>query len=551
MPPLDGLDESQRAAGSADGHSLVLAGPGSGKTRLLSAKAQYLLECNNVGVLAAVSFTRDSASELVVRIGPQYQDRVQAGTFHALALQQAGRSRGRILDESGRIHYIVDALERTGIDMPLDYAITTIDRFKATMAPPPSEGEEAEVFRAYQSALSKHGLIDFQDILLNSVKGMRAGEIKPVPAKWLLVDEAQDMDDVQYAWIMCHVKAGAEVTLVADDDQSIYGWRHALGYAGLVRFERDTQARRFVLNANYRSEPRIVAGSLSVIANNAERFDKRIQPKRRRTEAEAAVRVRAYDSQYTEAEAVAEALRSAPAGWGVLSRTNRRLDLVELSCGAIGVPVIRLGGKSFWDRAPAAAFLAFLDDLVKQDLRSGVTRLASFVDGVTREDLERLHDADKPTHTALRELVKHAPEWSRLAAQAKRADLALRAIALWGDKYLQKKPMSVFRPAMRHVTRLNGSVAQRVAYIRRAKKKTADPDAERPVLASLHASKGLEWPQVWLVGCEDGHMPHVDAPLDEERRLFYVGMTRAKDGLFISHSLEDAVASRFIAEIGQ
>lgn len=549
---LNALDDSQKNAGLAIGHSLVLAGPGSGKTRLLSAKANYLIQKHQTGSLVAVSFTRDSAMEINERIGINDTGRVLTGTFHSLALRQIKPvTKDRILDDAGRIHYIMQAIDETGINLPIEDASLAIDTYKSTLTPPPSNGEEVEVFRAYQDLIKKHRLIDFQDILRNAVLWMRTKKIKPLQARWMLVDEAQDLDDVQYAWVMEHIKNGSEVTLVADDDQSIYGWRHALGYLGLTRFEKEAQAKRYVLTGNYRCVPEIVSISQELISHNNNRFEKKIFAKRTSLNANQPLLISAFENDYKEADSVVQAIKKNPNGeWGILSRTNRKLDLIELACSFHQIKINRLGGRSFWDRPPSSAVLALMEDLSKNDILSGVARFARFAKDVTKEDITLLSNNEKPTHKGLAILLKHLPDWSQNAKHEDRVNLTLRAMIIWADKNIEKRYKSIVLSALSHIKKLHGSIGKRIAFIRRSQKEIDSHKESNVMLASMHSSKGLEWENVWIIGCEDGTIPHTDSPIEEERRLFYVGITRAKNNLTISHVLSDSsVPSRFISEI--
>lgn len=561
------LDRAQQAAVTAHGNLLILAGPGSGKTRVLSARGCHLLRSAGPNdQLAAVSFTRDSAAELAGRIGDD--SRLISGTFHALAKRQMldadgalpGVSRGRkkrhlkLLDDAGRAHYVRRAIAAVGVDMTQAEALMAIDTFKSTMIPPPTVGVEAEVFQVYQEALTRHGLLDFADLMINAVRAMQDGTVQPLPVRWLLIDEAQDMDDVQYAWIKAHVDRNVMTTLVADDDQSIYGWRHALGFGGLSRFERDSGAARLTLNGNYRSGRQIVTSALQVIGHNTERFSKTIQPRR---ESNGAIEFRSFTTAQDEADTVASIVKDDPSGWGLLARTNRRLDMVELSCAALCVPCYRLGGSSFWDQAAPSALLSFLDDLCHGELHgAGVSRIAQFIAGVTPQELDHLHEDGvamkanpKTTSKGVLELVRFAPEWSGMASTG-RTDLMLYALGRWLHAALDSRPGFQTGAALRYIERMTGSITGRINLIRQQARQARTRDVgHQAVLASIHASKGLEWPRVWMLGCEDGVIPHIDSPIAEERRLFYVGMTRAKDSLMLSHTLSGTVASRFFSEL--
>lgn len=231
------LDPEQYEAVHSPGNLLITACPGSGKTRVLSVRGAKHLSDRADGVLCAVSFTRDSAEELKVRIGQESevptQNRVVTGTFHALAIRQIRNAEKRGTRKGIRriataqqlniaLTRAIDVSEwaeslAEGVNA-VEEAVKTIERLKSQWAPIPKTNERALLYQ-YNSILERNGICDFADLLLEAVQGMGDGTIRPVPAKWLLVDEAQDMDEVQLEWVMRHVKASLTTTLVGDDDQ--------------------------------------------------------------------------------------------------------------------------------------------------------------------------------------------------------------------------------------------------------------------------------------------------------------------------------------------
>lgn len=221
------LDEEQRAVVSADGNLLVLACPGSGKTRALSVRAARLLH-EGAGDLCAVSFTRDSAKELKERIleegGAHLSRRVMSGTFHSLALAQLKKARGgatltgRLAGHAEQMSAVASAMSKVDITASADEILEIIQSAK-TLDGRHTDRDVAKLVDAYDKALSRAGLMDFADMLRRCVAGMRDGSVPRLKVRWLLVDESQDLDDIQLAWVRCHSETGVLTTLVGDDDQ--------------------------------------------------------------------------------------------------------------------------------------------------------------------------------------------------------------------------------------------------------------------------------------------------------------------------------------------
>jgi superfamily I DNA/RNA helicase len=211
------LNPYQERAVAATGHCTILACPGSGKTRVLSERAARLLANHPKGRLCAVTFTRDAAEELRSRIlascGQDHARRLAVGTFHSLALAQLKRvSRKkppRLLSEGERLAVLRRCWEQHAPELSFDEVVRAVDAAKARLTPPLfSEPSLEALFHAYQDLMKSEGAMDFSDLLLASVRKMACGEMAPLPIRWLLVDEAQDMDQVQMEWILLHGRAG-------------------------------------------------------------------------------------------------------------------------------------------------------------------------------------------------------------------------------------------------------------------------------------------------------------------------------------------------------
>lgn len=569
---LDSLNPYQQQAVLARGHCLVTACPGSGKTRVLSVRAARLLEQYPGGKLLAVTFTRDAATSLRDRIigqaGESSRLRVATGTLHSLALKQLQRAGQlkRLASPAEQALFIRRASEHTLEPITLEDAIGAIEHIKSCMEPPPPPHQNpgAEAYHLYQGYLDQAGMMDFADLLLLAVLSMRDGTVKPYGADWLLVDEAQDMDEVQMAWVEAHALSGVETMLVADDDQSIYGWRHAMGYKGLTLFRQNQKAELVTLPVNYRCDRLIIEAAARLIQYNQERVPKDVvgvasDPGK--------LQVLAFPDRVSEAEAVVQEAAKGASGIAVLARTNQLLDAVELNLAAQGIPYYRTGGKSLWDREAPATVLGLLQAITERSHAGLCTALHFAGTKVTAMDAlmpkdnhdlyRRLLNAmgnppEKAAKTGSMErerligLARLCREWEGLLRQG-RTSLVIAGVAMWVRGHLQPQHIDheVCDWLSQTLLRMQGKLIERLRILQRPRKRKTQ---EGVALMTLHSSKGLEWDRVWLIGVESGVLPHPDSPLEEERRLCYVGMTRARHELTISH--KPGAPSVFLAEAG-
>ena len=361
-------------------------------------------------------------------------------------------------------------------------------------------------------------------------------------------------------------EAGAKVTVVGDDDQSIYGFRSAMGYAGLVRFQSATKAEQIVLDTTYRCAREILAPASLLVQHNADRVAK---PLITANPHQGIVRVERARTREQEVERVADAIAASesPAGWAVLARTNRLLDPIECALSGRGLAVRRLGGPSFWDSKVPSTFLGVVRSLAERDF-TGIDALLELVGaaGPTRSALQAkiapkdpgaldrfiaatritgMSPSDAPMIGSLRTSLN---DWTRLIFDGDH-ELALNGIGYWIQDNVRLRDDRSAIAAAEGVARLSGSLQQRLNLLRRSKDRSSKEGCV--TLATLHGAKGLEWPSVWIVGCENGVLPDARSPLEEERRLMYVGMTRAKNLLVLSCVVaEESLPSVFLAEAG-
>ena len=546
-------------------HCVAVACPGSGKTKMLASKAAYLLSLGYK--VCTVTFTKESAMEIRERIlqivGKDAASRLTSGTFHGLCYKQTGlKSLNNIATEGDRVAYVLRAIEISGVDCDVDMATALIEQGKASSLLD-ANSDIGRLVNAYQDILQRNKKIDFQDIIVNAVRGLKDGSLKPFDVDHLLVDEFQDTDELQFDWLSLHAKAGIVITAVGDDDQSIYAFRHALGYQGMERFVDAYNANRVVLAINYRCHDEILSSAGRVIANNRGRIPKSLVAHRGLG---GSVQFKTFPSPILEGVAVAERFAdtaSSGRSSAVLARTNRRLDFVESALVARGIPFVRTGGGSLFDR-PEPSLFADLVDLACGQKTTGLDHALAWA-GMSEEDLRRLidHYGHKPILSSKedmgnlnvsdksmdiwREFVKRWQGWSKIAQDGKDA-LLLSGIASWmRERTTEKGPLANIDLAEMVFMKFDTPIEKRTDELKKRRKKKDKPDAGVVVLTTMHGSKGLEWDRVWIVAAEETVVPDEKSPIEEERRLFYVGMTRARDDLTISASTKNRV-SRFVDE---
>jgi superfamily I DNA/RNA helicase len=568
---LANLNPSQREVVDCTGHCVAVAVPGAGKTATIAAKAAALLADSSLTV-GAVTFSKDAAVELRDRIlalaGPAAKKRLIAGTFHSLAYKQLGKQGGKLTDivtDGVRAAIVGQILQERGIDWKVEDALASIERSKHQLDDPHPGTVDAQLFGAYQAALARNGKIDFQDMLRMAVAGMLSGDIAPYSVDHLLVDEYQDCDSLQSRWTSLHAAAGSVVCVVGDDDQTIFGFRDALGYQGMEAFIKEFDARAVVLGKNYRSRSEILSAADKLIRNNTQRISKELLAHRG---SGGSVEFKRFDDEYKEAVAAVEmltpALRAGKTA-AVLARTNRILDPIEAVCRSHGVKYYRAAGKSILDR-PEAALMGNMLEVIQRARTTGVDALLGY-SGIGTFELQQLHAQEaadgkatsaprrkdlvesgisEATADKYRDFLKRLAEWRALCDREFYA-LTLDGVREWMLKYVTEDAgKRAINTCYDVLSQLNGTFVERLEYLRR---KNNEPAADALVLTTMHASKGREWHSVAIVRAEETIAPDSDSPETEERRLFYVAVTRARDSLLISTAKKNPT-SRFVLEAG-
>jgi DNA helicase-2/ATP-dependent DNA helicase PcrA len=610
---LSTLNPPQReAVTTTEGPLLVLAGAGSGKTRVIAHRVAWLL-WNGVDPRAvlAVTFTNKAAGEMkerVVALAGEPGKGVFVSTFHSFGLwlvQEEHKAAGlpkrfSIADAGDQLAIVKRCMRDVKVDdrafdpkKVLWLISGAKNALKKRIEPRPAgQGDDydlvaAEVFPRYEQALRAQRAVDFDDLIALPVAILKAHpEVRArlqERFRYLLVDEYQDTNRCQLELLKLVAGERRNVCAVGDDDQAIYGWRGA-EVKNILRFERHFPGAREVrLEQNYRSTGNVLACANAVIAKNAERKAKRLW-----TQAGAGppVEVAALETEEDEARFVAARISElraegrSLADFAVLYRLNAQSRPVEEALRELGAKYRVHGGPAFFDRAEVRDLLAYLKLCASPDDEVSLSRVVNVpARGIGDASMERLHAWALEHGLAPFEALARAAEVPGLprSAAERMADF-VRLVARYAEDF-RKGPLAEtarrlvaeldlyahvrasvksVEAGSRKVDALDGLVRSLEGYEQRSARRPSLPqwlarlaldsrdeedpeEAEGVTLMTLHAAKGLEFPVVFLVGVEEDLLPVAGIQgeardLQEERRLAYVGITRARERLFISRA---------------
>jgi DNA helicase-2/ATP-dependent DNA helicase PcrA len=606
--------EQERAVLHGEGPLLVLAGAGSGKTRVLTARVARLIEEEGIRPerILAVTFTNKAAGVMRDRVADHLGEAPRGlwiGTFHSISariLRREGHRLPRganftIYDQDDSLRALKRAMEEVDLDTQrwspnalrsrisaAKNALVSAEEYSATAFDLMSKAV-AKAYPVYDRVLARSNAYDFDDLLYHAallLEGQpEVGERYASQFRHVLVDEYQDTNHAQYRMILRLAAGHGNVCVVGDDDQSIYGWRGA-DLRNILDFERDFPGTETVrLERNYRSTTAILNVANEVISRNRARKAKRLFTDR--TGGDAVVVVAVPDER-SEASWVVDRVRShdaarlyRPEDHAVLYRTNAQSRPFEDALRRSGVPYRIVGGVRFYERREIKDVLAYLQLAVNENDEAAFGRAVSWPRrGVGGKSLDHLREAARDRGESLLTASENAGEIDQLTPSARRAltDFAAGIGAL--------REMSGAAPVeevLRECVRSFGVVealekeedgADRIANVTELLAASAafDPeevedaaesatdlelflqsaalhsdldeyrdDEAAVTMMTLHNAKGLEFPVVFLAGLEDGLFPlsramESEDELEEERRLFYVGVTRAMDRLYITHA---------------
>ena len=625
---LDDLTLPQRAAVEhRGGPLLIIAGAGSGKTRVLTRRIAHLLATGDAlpwGILA-ITFTNKAADEMrdrVVDLVGAAAEKMWVSTFHSACLRMLRanadrlgyRSAFTVYDDTDSRRLIEMITAELGFDqkrLPSRAVQGVISQAKSELVdfetfreeagsgPDPFRKRIADVYVQYQERLHAANAMDFDDLLMVTANLLQAyddvREAYQARFQHILVDEFQDTNHAQNEIVKLLGEAHGNVSVVGDSDQSVYRWRGA-DIRNILEFERAfPNVTTIMLEQNFRSTQTILDAANAVIANNVGR-----QPKELFTVGDGGGPVRRYRAEDERDEAAwvsSEILRlhaSEGLSWGdfaVFYRTNAQSLPLETSMKFTGIPYKVVGGAKFYDRREIKDILAFVRVLANPDDEVSARRIVNVPKrGIGDTSVARLAAWAQVNEVSFSEAIDRA------------AEAGLSAKALRGAEQLSKT-LTELRPLVQTVNPADfvQLVADRTGYLSElvaehtheadgrienlaelasqagdfedvqgfletvalvADSDELDSDGSRVSLMTLHTAKGLEYPAVFVVGLEEGIFPHFRSlaeptELEEERRLFYVGITRARQHLAISHAwsrtawgrTQPAMPSRFVTEV--
>jgi ATP-dependent DNA helicase UvrD/PcrA len=635
---LDSLNQQQReAVEHGEGPLLILAGAGSGKTRVITYRVAHLIEARGARPesILAVTFTNKAAQQMKERVAgllPACAGRSgnleswpHISTFHSFCVSVLRRDIERldysrdfsIYDEDDQQRMVKECLKEMGLDewfLTPRAALGKISYQKNRGRSPaelyrqaadPVTERLASVYERYERKLRQANALDFDDLLLKTVELLEKSP--EVRARYnqrflhILVDEYQDTNRVQYQLIRQLTHEHRNICAVGDEDQSIYRWRGA-EIDNILNFERDFPGTRIIrLEQNYRSTQLILDAATSVVEHNVARIGKKL-----RTDLGQGARVGLYEAASAEEEAwfmageVARALREdAGASVAVLYRTNAQSRAFEEALRKSNIEYRVVGGVSFYDRVEVKDVLAYARLAINLRDSAALEQIINKpARGIGLSTIEKLNAAAREQELTLWEVIDRITDGAASAL----GDRALRAVAGFRDLMRELaadaarlSPAEFFRGILERTGYLEGLRAEqsveaesRMENLRELVAAAAEAaergeslrafldhaalvsDADgyderaRATLMTLHSAKGLEFTTVFLPGLEEGLFPHKlsiddDAGIEEERRLCYVGMTRARRRLVLSwvrqrrsyarEAREETQPSRFLAEL--
>ncbi len=627
-PLIDGLNPPQREAVlTTEGPVLMLAGAGTGKTAALTARLAHIIRSRLAwpSEILCVTFTNKAAREMRERVGqlvgPAVEGMPWLGTFHAIAAKMLRRhaelaglqSNYTIIDTDDQLRVLKQLIVAEGLDekrWPARQLAQCIDRWKNRGLNPAdldageseayANGKGQRFYQLYQERLKALNACDFGDLLLHMLNVLRKHrdvlEHYQQRFKYVMVDEYQDTNQVQYLWLRLLAQPRHNICVVGDDDQSIYSWRGA-EVANILRFEKDFPGARVIrLEQNYRSTPDILAAASGLIDANSERLGKTLW-----TEASGGDKVRVigvWDGPEEARRIGDEAERLEREGAplsrvAILVRAQFQTRELEDRFIAIGLPYKIVGGFRFYERAEIRDALAYLrlvtqpsDDLAFERIYNTPKR------GLGDKTLEKLHRHARARGVPLSLAAVEIVDTDELPARARNTLLSLmRDVARWRDLAKTASPAELARTVLEESGYTAALQAEKsaesagrlenLAELARAMEEyetlgdflehvslvmdnEANEQAEKITIMTIHAAKGLEFDHVFLPGWEEGVFPSQRAmdegglrSLEEERRLAYVAITRARRRCTILHAANrriygqwtSSIPSRFIAEL--
>ena len=624
-------NKQKEAVLQTEGPCLVIAGAGSGKTKVLTHKIAYLIAEKNIAPwnILAITFTNKAANEMKERIeklvGNEAKD-IWMGTFHSICVRILRKYIDRIgfdssfliFDTSDQKALMKECLKSLNIDdkMFTDRAVLAeISNAKNEMLEPMQyldkyssdfrKAKIAEIYALYQKRLKENNALDFDDIINYSIKilteNVDALEHYTEKFKYVLVDEYQDTNKAQFTLVSILASRYGNITVVGDNDQGIYSFRGA-DITNILNFEKDFPGTVIIkLEQNYRCTSNILKAANAVIKNNENKYDKKLWTQN--DEGSPPCIYQGVD-EYDEARYIAEQINYLkmeeyfePADFAILYRMNSQSRVIETILSRENIPYQVIGGLKFYERKEIKDALSYLRLIANPSDNISLRRIINEPKrGIGKTSLDKIQEISETTGISMYEIIKHAEQYelNRVYANtrefvnlieeliSKKDELAISELlseVLKRSGYTKALELENTVEAQSRIENLEELMTAVIEF--EEEEISENPlneflegitlssdidnleDANKSVkLMTLHSAKGLEFPVVFLVGMEDGIFPGYRSigeqkELEEERRLFYVGITRAKQYLYLTCAKRRTIfgstscnsISRFVREI--
>ncbi len=614
--------EQQKAVESTDGALLVLAGAGTGKTKVLTSRIAYILN-NGLAYpsqILAVTFTNRASKEMRQRID-EMTDNMSSGmwlgTFHSVCLRIIRRhyailglpSDFSIIDSDDQIRLLKQLIAENNIDdkrFPPKAIAAYINRCKdKALTPDRAEGNEVErkIYGIYQRRMMSLGAVDFGDLILHCITLLSKNPDILADYhrrfQYLLVDEYQDTNVAQYLWLRLLAQGNKNICCVGDDDQSIYGWRGA-EVANILRFEKDFKNAEIIrLKENYRSTPEILATAEALIANNSGRLGKSLSSQ---FEKGNKVKLASMWDDRTEARYIGGQIESIQLSskhklseTAILVRAGFQTRAFEECFLSMSIPYRIIGGLRFYERKEIRDAIAYIRAVVNPDNDLALERIINLPKrGIGGATVKKLRDFARENNISilaaipamcspntsilkgkiadrLLSLSTDFARWKEMLATISHTDLV--DMILEESGYLPMWKAEKTPEAQGRVENLKelisaigefNDMAEFLEHVSLVMENESNPNRDMVNVMTMHGSKGLEFETVFLTGWEEGLFPSQKSMdengtegLEEERRLAYVGITRAKRNLtisfasnrFIHGQVVSSIPSRFVDEL--
>ena len=629
---IEGLNNKQKEAVlQTEGPCLVIAGAGSGKTKVLTHKIAYLIAEKNIAPwnILAITFTNKAANEMKERVEKLVGDTAKdiwMGTFHSVCVRILRKYIDRIgfdhsfliFDTSDQRTLIKECLKTLNVDdkMFTDRAVLSeISNAKNEMLEPIQysvkyssdfrKSKIAEVYTLYQKRLKENNAIDFDDIINYTIKILTenpdALEYYTEKFKYVLVDEYQDTNKAQFTLVTILASKYGNITVVGDNDQGIYSFRGA-DISNILNFEKDFPGTTIIkLEQNYRCTSNILKAANAVIKNNENKYDKKLWTENDEGELPS---IYQGDDEYDEARYVVEQINHLkteeyfkPEDFSILYRTNAQSRVLETILSRENIPYKVIGGLKFYERKEIKDAISYLRLIANPSDNISLRRIINEPKrGIGKTSLDKIQEISETTGISMYEIIKNAEKYelNRVFAnsrefvelieelRSKKEEMSvseLLAEVLKKSGYTKALELENTVEAQSRIENLEELMTVAIEF--EEEEITEDPlnefleglslssdvdnleETENSVkLMTLHSAKGLEFPAVFLVGMEEGIFPSyrsIGEPkeLEEERRLFYVGITRAKQYLYLTCAKHRTIfgstsynaMSRFVKEI--